>query len=451
MGKAAPARTVALKVLGEVRRRDGRAREILRNDSLMKGLDGRDRALVMRLVLGVVASMGLIDSFIDSHLKGRAKLEPKVRDGLRLSTFELLFLSTPSAVAVSEGVELVRSVRPKAASLANAVLRKVAEVDVPLRKAALARVSDEESCEVADLALVSGYPAWLLERICAGRGKEACRDFALSATEAAPVWVAANRCLVTDEEAFAELKESGLGPVAVEGLDGVYLLTRPAGLAATGLVESCHIIVSDLAAQRVAGFVGTEPRGRVLEIGQGRATKTLLIESNAARAGQLVRLYGVETEPFKVRLAKRRVKTSGLGSHVFCFALDGRDLSKSEGLPRELAATFETVLLDAPCTGTGTLRRHPEISWRLTSEDVQSLAALQLELLRAAAARVAVGGTLIYATCSVLREEDEDVVEAFLASEEGSRFVWVDPEAPGMPAIEGPDGHFCARLIRRDA
>ena len=141
MGKAAPARTVALRVLGEVRRRDGRAREILRSDAQVTALDVRDRALVMRLVLGVVASMGLIDSFIDSHLKGRAKLEPKVRDALRLSAFELTFLSTPPAVAVSEGVELVRSVRPKAASLANAVLRKVAQVDVPQRAEALSRVS----------------------------------------------------------------------------------------------------------------------------------------------------------------------------------------------------------------------------------------------------------------------------------------------------------------------
>ena len=450
MGKAAPARTVALRVLGEVRRRDGRAREILRSDAQVTALDVRDRALVMRLVLGVVASMGLIDSFIDSHLKGRAKLEPKVRDALRLSAFELTFLSTPPAVAVSEGVELVRSVRPKAASLANAVLRKVAQVDVPQRAEALSRVIDDQSCDVADLALVSGYPAWLLERIAADRGEVACRLLALSATEAAPVWVAANRRLVTDEEALIELEDSGLGPVAVAGLDGVFLLTRPAGLAASGLVESCHIIVSDLAAQRVAGFVATGPDGRVLEIGQGRATKTLLIESKAARAGQTVRLCGVETEPFKVRLARRRVKTAGLGSCVSCFVLDGRDVGKDEGLPKGLSASFEAVLIDAPCTGTGTLRRHPEISWRLAPADISSLAALQLELLRAAAVRVAAGGTLIYATCSVLRVEDEDVVEAFLASEEGAPFVWVDPEAPGVPAIGGPDGHFCARLKRRD-
>jgi broad specificity phosphatase PhoE len=138
-------------------------------------------------------------------------------------------------------------------------------------------------------------------------------------------------------------------------------------------------------------------------------------------------------------------------------ALRELDTGKWTGVPygevrERYAADFAAYgqSIDAPCTGSGTLRRHPEISWRLVPADIGSLAALQLELLRAAAVRVAAGGTLIYATCSVLRVEDEDVVEAFLASEEGAPFVWVDPEAPGVPAIGGPDGHFCARLKRRD-
>lgn len=111
-----PARRQALSLLGEARRRGGRARDIMRGSQALESLSVRDRALVTRLVLGTIAARGLVDAVVDSHVRRRSSLEPVVRDALALTTFELLFLETPQAVCVSEGVELVRKTRPRGRS-----------------------------------------------------------------------------------------------------------------------------------------------------------------------------------------------------------------------------------------------------------------------------------------------------------------------------------------------
>ena len=166
------------------------------------------------------------------------------------------------------------------------------------------------------------------------------------------------------------------------------------------------------------------------------------------------------------------MRAAGLADTVSCHELDARRLARGD-LPGELRLRFATVLVDAPCSGSGTMRRHPEIAASLAEADVRELAQLQLEILSAASARVDVGGTLLYATCSVLRAEDEDVVEAFLASDAGHNFELAPAaDAPAcvaneqlrslvashqspegylltMPLAGGGDGHFCARLVRK--
>ena len=173
------------------------------------------------------------------------------------------------------------------------------------------------------------------------------------------------------------------------------------------------------------------------------------------------------------------MERAGLDKAVTCTALDGRRLGE-KGLLPELSGSFDSVFVDAPCSGTGTMRRHPEIAWALQEPAIlpvgKSLPALQLELLRAASARVGAGGTLAYATCSELREEDEGVMMAFLAGPEGAQFSLVSPRSTAafaalpphaqrlVSTMIGPDGmvrtsradtpelplggHFLAILVR---
>ncbi|MDO4797613.1 MAG: transcription antitermination factor NusB [Coriobacteriales bacterium] len=445
MARATPARLAAAQVLGDVRRRDARARDVLRGSSRMRDLDERDRAFASRLVLGVVGALGMLDAVIDQHLS-RPRLEPKVRDALRLASFELLFLSTPAQVAVSQGVELVRGVRPRAAGMANAVLRRVAERDVPRRTLALERVRAREG-SVEDLSLVSGYPAWLLERVWRERGQEAARDLACSAPEPAPVFVAANLARCSAQEAHDLLARKGLSPRAAQ-VEGSFVLDAPATLATSGLVDDAAVVVADLSAQQVADLAAPEPGMRVLEVGQGRGTKTILLQSRALRAGGPAMVVGIDSEAFKVDVSRQRMSRAGLAQGVRSLVFDACELDSSE-LPPVLRDPFDLVFVDAPCSGTGTLRRHPEIAWRLVERDVTQLAQLQARMLAAASTRVRAGGRLCYATCSILREENQDVVSLFLDSAAGRAFDMDGEPFVSHPSPQGPDGHFCACFVRR--
>ncbi len=434
MARLSAARRAALALAGERRRRGARARDFLRGADALSELDERDRGLAVRLVMGVTAAEGTLDALIDSHVqKGgaskRARLEPRVRDALRIAVFELVYLGTRPDVAVSQGVELVRSVAPRAAGLANAVLRRVAEKDVALVAAARERVA-AGTFDASDLALVGALPEWLAERV---------GTRALTALAPAAPWVAAN--VEKGLSLFHVLEEAGCEPE--EGpLPRSYRLGAPSRLAPSGLVERVEVIPCDLAAQEVVLACAPAPGERVLEVGQGRGTKTLLLQNAAIAAGGPCEITAVEVSPRKSKLAACRMEAAGLAEHVRCVCADGR------ALPNDLG-TFDLVFLDAPCTGTGTLSRHPEIAWSLEPSAPAELSALQGELLASAAAHVAPGGRLVYATCSILAEENDAVIAAFLASPSGAGFELVRSGLTEVPG--GSDTHFHAHLRRAQA
>lgn len=436
MARATPARLAALSLLSERRRRDARMRDLLRGSAELSELPERDRALVSRLALGATAAVGELDRAIDSHLRRGARLEPRVRDALRLAAFELLYLYTRPDVCVSQGVELVRAVSPRAAGLANAVLRRVADEDAAALAEARRRVL-ARSFDAADLARAHALPEWLCERALESLGDDGAAEWAARASEPAGTWVAANRVRHTSEEVAALLSAAGCVPVPGP-VPGSFSLGEPARLARSGLVERADVLPCDVSAQEVALACCPAPGERVLEVGQGRGTKTILLEGAAHVVGGPCEIVAVEVSARKSALASRRMEAAGVAGHVRCLAADARRLEDSLG-------EFDLVFVDAPCTGTGTIARHPEIAWSLAPSAPDELAALQLEILASVAARVRPGGRLVYATCSILAEEDEGVVEALLASPAGSGLKLEEARRTGWPHA---DGHFLARLRR---
>lgn len=481
--KLSCARAAALSLASEQRRRSARLRDLMRTSPVLEKLSPEDRALASRLALGCVQTRGALDAAISSHLSRKGHLEPKVKDALALSAFELLFMKTPAAVAVSQGVELVRSQSPKAAGLANAVLHRILEEDVPACHEAQTKLADApEAATAEDLACATGQPVWFCERIASSLGMPQAILALSSLAEPAPVYVAANLG-VTDASALErKLTEAGLAPEA-QGLPGTFELRHPQKLFASGLVGAVSAVPADLSAQEVALISAPHPGESMLEIGQGRGTKTLLLLSAqkmlAEREGvkaDKARYVALDSEEFKTKLAQERLAKGGWDGCVSCITFDGTKLGEERNLPQELSGTFDAVFVDAPCSGTGTLRRHPEISWSLEpsavdAESAEGLPQLQLTLLAAAAAKVAPHGRLVYATCSVLREEDEDIVSRFLSCEAGAGFAVEDvrkapalvlwPEAQdalpvtdegffrSSPLLGGPDGHFCCVLRRK--
>lgn len=430
MASLSPARRAALKVFAECRRRDARARDLLRESDAVSALEARDRALATRLVLGAAASRGELDRVIASHLTGRAKLEPLVRDALRIVSFEILYLDTPTRAAVSQGVELARFASRRASGLANAVLRRVAEEDLAAVRASRALV-ESGSFNVDDLRRVGGLPEWLASAVLRDLGPEGAAAYALRALEPACASVAANIALHSPGECEALLREARCEP-APGPVPGSFVLGRPSALAGSGLVERCDVLPCDLAAQDVVARLGTEAGAKVLEVGQGRGTKSILMASAGAE------LTSVEVDAWKSELAAKRMATAGVGSRVHCVCDDGQTLEKVDGL-------FDLVFVDAPCSGSGTLTRHPEIAWSLEPASIGGLAELQLCILRTAATRVREGGRLAYSTCSVLRREDEDVIDAFLASSEGAGF---ELQSASRVGFFQTDVHFLALLSK---
>ncbi len=437
MASVAPSRLAAAKAFADIRRRGARARDVLRTCPDLGGLDARDRALAQRLVLGTVAARGELDRVINAHLKAKSALEPMVRDALRVAAFEILYLETPKQVAVSQGVELVRSFSRRAAGLANAVLRRVSTEDARALAEAKDAVADGDF-DASDLARIGALPEWLAGRLVDSLGAGAAAKYAACVLSPNPVTVAVNRARLSADEALDALQAAGAEPAAGP-LEGSILLGNPSKLSASGLVEDVLVLPCDLAAQEAVLLASPAPGSRVLEVGQGRATKTILLEGVAATGGGFCDIDAVEISEAKSRLAAERCERAGVGDHVREFTGNGCDLDAIEGLD----TTYDLVFVDAPCSGTGTLQRHPEIAWSLEEHAIPELCAVQLQMLKSAAARVRRGGRLVYSTCSLLAEEDEVVIEAFLSSPDGLGFT---PITLHRTELQGADKHFVAVL-----
>ena len=202
--------------------------------------------------------------------------------------------------------------------------------------------------------------------------------------------------------------------------------------------------MSDVAAQRVAMLALPEEKpAAFLEIGAGRGTKTILLQSNAQRKyGSQMKHYTLDNHEFKARVLRERAEKYGIE------VADALTLDATEMTAEDFPETFDAVFIDAPCSGLGTLRRHPEIRWRLKPEDITSMASINLDLLIEATKMVKPGGVITYATCTVFPEENEQVVERFLKTKFGEQFE-IEEQVQTTLTTNGPDAHYAARLRRR--
>lgn len=460
-------RRAAFRILSSARERDRYARELASEVCAAMGLEARDAAFARRLALGATAACGCLDDALDRVLDDPRALDPEVRDALRIGAYELLYLKTPPQVAVSQGVELARAASRGAAGLANAVLRRVAEDSVAFLDAG--DVPERHRIAVSR-ARRAGLPTWLVRRIVDSLGDERADATLASQFEPAPIAVQVNP--LRAEGAAVSLRGDGARPL---GLPGSFAVERVAELVRSGAFARADVVASDYHAQLIAA-AAVRP-GSCLEVGAGRGTKTFMMMAHARRR-EVDRVHiALDLYEGKCRANEQRVACSGLGS-IKAVSGDATDLDAClSGIDAEAdrPVLFDTVFVDAPCSGTGTMRRHGEIPWRLAPQacDVE-LPGLQLAMLREAAGRVAAGGELVYATCSVLRAENQGAVDAFLASPEGEGFalaslsgalrgagpaydaaVWdlaaCEDERglfQSLPVCGGFDGHFCARFVR---
>lgn len=451
--RASPARIMALQATEQIRERKAYARQVVESMLDTSGLPERERAFARLLTFGVVACAGTLDEIIDKSLKHPADMHDDVRDCLRISTYEIVFLKKTPYAAVDQGVELVRTVAPRAAGLANAVLRKISEL-------APSFPWGDPTSDVAALARQYGYPTWIVRLSIDERGwRKTQLMLEASSQETPPVFIGVNHMLYSDSDVKERFAANGV-TLRQYGVPGCFIASDGSLVVRCGLLENGAALVSDAAAQLVAYLATPVPERPFLEVGSGRGTKTILLQSDCKRStGMVSQLYALDIHEFKNEISRKRLGLFEVPG-VTCVTGDATDLDTIDGLPK----LFDGCLIDAPCSGLGTLRRHPEQRWRITQADISNMADIGLRILTSASRRIAPGGFMVYSTCTITYEEDERVIERFLDSKAGHEFsrrsfsemlpddfnddLTSEGYFRSMPRRGGADGHFAAKLVR---
>lgn len=383
-----------------------------------------DRALCHELVLGVLRWQLRLDKILE-HFSGRdvESLDLPVRIALRLGLYQLRYLSRiPASAAVNESVSLVRAARlSSATALVNAVLRR-----------ATREAEYDPAAEVLDpierVAIQTSHPVWLIDRWATEFGLDQAESFATANNMLPPAAfrVVANRA--EQSAIVSRLTAAGAELKSSEIVDGAWRVSGATSLLRE-LSAAGEIYFQDEASQLVAHELEVKRDERVLDLCAAPGGKTTLMADRGA--------YVVAADRSATRMATV-VKTMHLHKleNIKPVLLDA-----VETLPFA-KGSFDKVLVDAPCSGTGTLRRNPEIGWRLTPVDIVKLAEQQKQILRRAVEMVKPGGRLVYSTCSVEREENEEVIDGV---DERLRLV---KTTRTWPQREGCDGFFVALFER---
>ncbi len=386
-----PARDVALDILLRVEQHSAYASELLHSDRLEK-LSPADRALCTELVMGVLRWRSRLDEMLarTSSQKLR-KLDPEVLESLRLAAYQLAFLKKiPAHAAVNESVELVkRKKKRSAAPFVNAVLRKVLSSRESLPTLAPGAKT------IPDLAAHYSHPVWLVERWAGTYGLEDAEEICAYDQEVPPTAIH-----ISDDSALTELEAAGVK------LEPGKLLARARRVQSGDILHSSaftdgRVAIQDEGSQLIAMLVG---RGeRLLDCCAAPGGKTaILADRNRASS-----VTAAEIHEHRARTMRERLRSK---ANVEVITADATALPVN--------TEFDRVLADVPCSGTGTLARHPEIKWRLAAEEFNDLHRRQVAILRAALEKLRPGGKLVYSTCSLEPEENEQVVQEALKDNE---------------------------------
>jgi 16S rRNA (cytosine967-C5)-methyltransferase len=396
------AREVARRVLDRVDKGGAWATLSLDGELTRSGLDDRDRRLVSELVYGVLRHRARLDRALAAHAELK-RTPPKVVTVLRLAAYQLLFLDrVPGYAAVDDAVNAARAVGgPKLAGFCNAVLRKLAGAGEPA-------LPDEPR---ARIELEYSLPGWIADALdAAAPGRLA--ELAAAFSQAAPIVARANALRTTREAVIDQLQAAGVTATPVEAapmairLDGLGDPARSASFGA-GLWT-----VQDTGAQQVGIAAAPRAGQRILDACAGVGGKSTHL---AELSGDAAAIDAADQSSTKLALAAQTAQRLGIRSisRQVCDLLDPS---------APLGTAYDLIVLDAPCSGLGVLRRHPDAKWRLKPSDVPRLAQLQRQLLDAVVGRLAPGGALLYSVCTFTHAEGPDQI-ASLIERTGLRLV----------------------------
>ncbi|MDE0425815.1 MAG: 16S rRNA (cytosine(967)-C(5))-methyltransferase RsmB [Candidatus Poribacteria bacterium] len=422
-------------------------------------IDGRERRLVNGLVYGVIRWQRQLDWVLNQFINPRFQLDARHRNILRLGAFQLLHLDgIPAHAAIYETVQLAtshlrKSARGrKTAGFINAVLRSVQ------RKGRTLAYPPLDANPIEHIAISLSYPTWLVKRWLQTRGVSWTLAFCRASNQIAPLAFRVNSLLTQREEVCQSLETNGIAAKVSKIVpDGLVLENRAiTAFDATGdqtlkdILRREDIYVQDESAMLVPYLLSPENAQFIVDLCAAPGGKTTHLAHLMGNAGKLL---AVDVSAEKIALLQkncRRVGANNVETRV-------TDVLKED---IGFIKTADAVLIDAPCSGFGTLRRHPDIRWNKTFDQIRALSEMQYNLLKNAAQHIKPGGILVYSTCSIEPMENEEVVQRFLTDfpmysvEDARRFL---PDIPSsaittqgflqtFPHQHGVDGAFAARL-----
>lgn len=447
MNKKNP-RHVALEILLHIEKEDSYADLLIDRELSSDAIQGPDRGLLTELVFGVLRRRGTLDHMIDSFASQKtAKLERVVAMLLRLGLYQSFYLDrVPVSAAVNETVKLAKVFVPRAAGFINAVLRRAD------RERDMIPWPDRVADPAAFLAVRYSQPRWLVEQWLEQLGLAEAESLAAAMVEPPSLTTRVNTLKISREEFAERLAAEGIAarltdysPVGIHILSSIHPARLPG-------FQDGLCTVQDESSQLASLFLAPEPGQRVMDVCAapgGKATHLAQLMENKGN------LLASDLDARKLRRIEETAARLGVS------IIETRCLDASRPLSSLKGRKFDRILVDAPCTGLGVIRRNPEAKWRLTPSDVTRLAQLQTSILHNVAEHLEIGGVLLYSTCSTSREENEGVLDVFLSERQDFMVEDLREIFPqyaelysdrgmfrGWPHRNGMDG-FCAARLKR--
>ncbi|MCA1658634.1 MAG: 16S rRNA (cytosine(967)-C(5))-methyltransferase RsmB [Verrucomicrobiaceae bacterium] len=410
------ARELALAALGEWRSRERFTDTILARLLAASDLSGPDRAFATELFYGVLRNLTLVDYWIDQLRSGR--LDQSARDLLRLGIYQLFFLETPAHAAVFETVELAA---PGIRSLINGVLRNAVRKKDSLREEATRQ----------SLSVRSSHPEFLIERWTRNFGADETAALCGWNNRPAPIYARINRLKISD----AEFLETAGSARCTDGTPNFVRLTS----IATDVLAQGYCYIQDPSTALACELLAPKPCENVLDACAAPGGKTAYLAELMENRGSIV---ACDRDAQRIRTLEENLQRLG----VEISRLIPHDWTAPK-LPADLPAapSFDRILVDAPCSNTGVMRRRVDLRWRLTPKDFSRMAGEQLRILRAVIPLLKTGGMLVYSTCSIEPEENEETVRSIIGE---FPFLNLTKEVSLLPFRDGFDGAYAAKLTR---
>jgi len=398
-------RLAAVACLTDILQKKGRPKQAL--EQFSPSVDRRDRAFMMEIVYGVLRNLYVLDWVIGTFIKNTQHMKDQTTNNLRIALYQLLFMRVPDFAVVHEAVEIEKE-RGKP-SLVNAVLRNIIRNREDIRLPV--PLADPEK----DVSINTSHQPWMVKRWIERYGIDETRSLAEANNNMPPLVLRANTLRIARDELLERLAEKKIRAEVTRFSPHGIVIDRAFSFQDLGAFQGLFS-VQDEASQMIGFLLSPQPGERILDACAAPGGKTTHLAQLMQNSGEIL---AIDKDPHRLRKLEENIRSLGIQT----VRVTQADIGAPEGL-----GTFDRILLDAPCSSTGVIRRNPDVKYRHVLQDIIAFGKRQAQLLRAVAPLLREGGRIVYAVCSIEPEEGEDVIQEFLKTTGEFRMIDADQE-----------------------